>query len=77
MRTYSKILNKYYDSDNGSVIYVSNMLQAQRYLKNGAVEELVDILYTDTKRDDSLVFVFLKTPLIKELYKKWQAHELT
>lgn len=77
MITFSRILNKYYDSDNGSVIYVSNMLQAQRYLKNGAVEELVDILYTDTKRDDSLVFVFLKTPLIKELYKKWQAHELT
>lgn len=77
MITFSRILNKYYDSDNGSVVYVSNMLQAQRYLKNGAVEELVDILYTDTKRDDSLVFVFLKTPLIKELYKKWQAHELT
>lgn len=76
MLTYSKILNKYYDAENGSVVYVSNMLQAQRYLKNGASEELVDILFTDTRRDDSLVFVFLKTPRIKELYRKWQAHEL-
>ena len=75
--TYSKILNKYYDQDNGNVVYVSNMLQVQRYLKNGASEDLVDILFTDTKREDSLVFVFLKTPRIKELYKKWQAHELS
>lgn len=75
--TYSKILNKYYDQDNGNVVYVSNMLQVQRYLKNGASEDLVDILFTDTKREDSLVFVFLKTPRIKELYRKWQAHELS
>ena len=76
MRTYSKILNKWYDADDGNVVYVTNMLQAQRYLKNDAVEELVDILYTGTRRDNSLVFVFQKTQRIKELYKKWQAHEL-
>lgn len=77
MLKYSKILNKYYDPDNGNVVYVSNMLQVQRYLKNDASEDLVDILFTDTKREDSLVFVFLKTPRIKELYRKWQAHELS
>ena len=76
MRTYSKILNKYYDADDGNVVYVTNMLQAQKYLKNDAVDDLVDILYTGTRRDDSLVFVFKKTPRIKELYKMWQAHEL-
>lgn len=76
MLTYSKIFGKYYDSDNGKVVYVTNMLQAQKYLKNDAVEELVDILFTDTRRDDSLVFVFLKTPKVKELYRKWQNHEL-
>lgn len=76
MLTYSKIFGKYYDSDNGNVVYVTNMLQAQKYLKNDAVEELVDILFTGTRRDDSLVFVFLKTPRVKELYRKWQAHEL-
>lgn len=76
MRTYSKILNKFYDADDGNVVYVTNILQVQRYLKNGASEDLVDILFTDTRREDSLVFVFQKTPRIKELYKKWQAHEL-
>lgn len=76
MRTYSRILGKYYDADDGNVVYVTNMLQAQKYLKNDAVDDLVDILYTGTRRDDSLVFVFKKTPLVKELYKKWQAHEL-
>ena len=76
MRTYSTILNKFYDADDGNVVYVTNILQVQRYLKNGASEDLVDILFTDTRREDSLVFVFQKTQRIKELYKKWQAHEL-
>lgn len=76
MRAYSKILNKFYDADDGNVVYVTNILQVQRYLKNGASEDLVDILFTDTRREDSLVFVFQKTQRIKELYKKWQAHEL-
>lgn len=76
MKTYSKILNKWYEADDGNVVYVTNILQVQKYLKNGASEELVDILFTDTRREDSLVFVFQKTQRIKELYKKWNAHEL-
>ena len=74
MITYSKILGKYYDAEN--VVYITNILQCQRYLNNGAAEDFVDILYSGTKHKDSLVFVFKKTPLIKELYRKWQAHEL-
>lgn len=74
MITYSKILNRYYDAEN--VVFITNMLQCQRYLNNGAAEDFVDILYSGTKHKDSLVFVFLKTPRVKELYKKWQAHEL-
>lgn len=74
MRKYSRLLNKYYDEDN--VVYVANMLQCSRYMQNGGHEDLVDILYEGTKREDTLVFVFLKTPRIKELYRKWQAHEL-
>ena len=75
MLTYSKILNKTYDSSN--VVYITSMLQCQRYLNNGATEDLVDILYSGTKREDTLVFVFAKTPRVQELYRKWQAHELT
>ena len=74
MKTYSKLLGRYYDSEN--VVYLVNMLQVARYMKNGAHEFLVDILYDGVKREDTLVFVFEKTPLIKELYSKWNAHEL-
>jgi hypothetical protein len=76
MQTYSKLLNKYYDADDGKVVYITNMVQCSRFLNNGGVEDLVDILYTGTKRPDTLVFVFRKTPLIRELYRKWQNHEL-
>ena len=74
MQRHSKLLGRTYDAEN--VVYIANMLQAARYMKNGAHIDLVDILYDGVKRDDTLVFVFEKTPLIKELYRKWSAHEL-
>lgn len=72
---FSHLLNKFYDPSNSSVCYISNMIQCYKYLQNGAECDLVDILYTDT-RNDCLVFVFRKSQLIQDLYKKWQAHEL-
>lgn len=72
---YSKLLSKFYDPSNNSVLYISNMLQCARYLQNGAQEDLVDILFDGTK-NDGLVFVFRKSELIQDLYKKWQNHEL-
>lgn len=72
---YSRILNKHYDPSNGSVLYLSNMQQVYKYLNAGAEVDLVDILYTDTKKD-CLVFVFKKTQLVADLYAKWQNHEL-
>ena len=74
MLTYSRLLNRYYDSDNA--VYIVNMLQVARYMKNGAEQYLVDILCDKAKKADTLVFVFEKTPEIKELYRKWNAHEL-
>lgn len=76
MKAYSKLLNKYYDPDSTDVVYVTNPVQVVRFLNNGGVEDLCDILYSGTKRPDTLVFVFQKTPLIRELYSKWQKHEL-
>lgn len=75
MQTYSRLLNRYYDQDNA--VYVVNMLQAARYMKNGAEKFLVDILCDQARKADTLVFVFEKTPEIQELYRKWNAHELT
>ena len=60
----------------GDCIYITNMLQAQRYLSYIGPEYLLDILYTGTYRKDSLVFVFkrcLETRKAKEL---WDKHEL-
>ena len=76
MLTYSTVLNKYYDADNDKVVCVANMVQAAKYMKNGGHKFLVDILYDGVKRENTLVFVFEKTPEIKELYRKWNAHEL-
>lgn len=75
MQTYSKLLNKYYDPEK--VIYISNFQQVYKYLNasDEVAENLVDILYSGTRKD-CLVFVFNKTPIMQELYKKWQSHEL-
>lgn len=77
MLRYSKILNKYYDADNSKVINITNMQQVYKYLNadDDVADLLLDILYTGTRKD-CLVFVFKKTPLMQELYKKWQSHEL-
>lgn len=72
---YSELLGKRYDPSNGSVVYLSNMIQVHKYLNNGGKEDLVDILYSNTK-NDCLVFVFRKSKLIQELYERWQKHEL-
>ena len=56
-----------------SVAYIANMKQSYLYLRNGA--NLLDILYFNTKVD-SLVFVFEKNDDLRELYKKWNNHEL-
>ena len=75
MKTYSRMFNKYYDSDK--VAYITNFQQVYKYLNASeeAIEDLVDILYSGTRKD-CLVFVFNKSPLIQELYKRWQTHEL-
>lgn len=74
MRTYSKLLNRYYDSDKA--VYICNWLQCAKYMKHGGEEYLVDILCDKGKKEDCLTFVFEKSPFIKELYRKWNAHEL-
>ena len=75
MQVYSKLLNKQYDPENA--IYISNFQQVYKYLNASeeVAENLVDILYSGTRKD-CLVFVFQKSPIRQELYKKWQAHEL-
>lgn len=70
----SKITGReYYETD---CVYVTNMLQCQRYLSFLGSEYLLDILYTGTKKKDSLVFVFKKCPETRKAKELWDNHEL-
>ena len=70
----SKITGREYNESE--CIYVSNMLQCQKYLSFLGPEYLLDILYTGTYRRDSLVFVFKKCPETRKAKELWDAHEL-
>lgn len=70
----SPITQKVYDSAN--CIYITNVLQAKRYLSYLGPEYFLDIKYTDTHREDSLVFVFKKCPETRRAKELWDNHEL-
>lgn len=70
----SPITGKVYDNSN--CVYIVNILQAKRYLSYLGPEYLLDVLYTDTKREDCLVFVFKKCPATRKAKELWDAHEL-
>ena len=70
----SKITGREYYEQN--CVYVTNMLQAQRYLSYLGPEYLLDILYTGTYRKDSLVFVFEKCKATRKAKELWDNHEL-
>lgn len=70
----SKITGKVYVEKDG--VYVTNMLQAQKYLNYLGPKYLLDILYTGTYRKDSLVFVFERCPETRKAKELWDNHEL-
>ena len=70
----SKITGKEYHEDNA--VYLTNMLQAQKYLNYLGPEYLLDILYTGTYRKDSLVFVFKRCSETRKAKELWDNHEL-
>lgn len=70
----SPITGKVYDPS--TCAYITNMLQAKRYLSYLGPEYFLDMLYTDTKREDSLVFVFKKCPETRKAKELWDKHEL-
>lgn len=73
----SNITGKTYNPDNSNVLYLTNLQQVYKMLNANerVVDLLMDVLYTNTKKN-CLVFVFKRDPLMSDLYKKWQAHEL-
>ena len=70
----SPITGKVYDT--AKCIYIPNMLQAKRYLSYLGPDYFLDIIYTGTKREDSMVFVFKKCPETRKAKELWDNHEL-
>ena len=70
----SMITGREYSENN--CVYVTNMLQAQKYLANLGPQYLLDILYTGTYRKDSLVFVFERCPETRRAKELWDNHKL-
>ena len=70
----SKITGREYTENN--CVFVTNMLQAQKYLAHLGPEYLLDILYTGTYRKDSLVFVFERCQETRKAKELWDAHKL-
>lgn len=70
----SLITGREYAENN--CVYVTNMLQAQKYLAHLGPQYLLDILYTGTYRKDSLVFVFERCPETRKAKELWDKHEL-
>ena len=70
----SLITGREYAENN--CVYVTNMLQAQRYLSYLGPQYLLDILYTGTYRKDSLVFVFERCSETRKAKELWDKHEL-
>ncbi len=57
-------------------LYITNLVQAQKYLSHLGPEYLLDILYTGTRRKDALVFVFKRCQETRKAKELWDKHEL-
>ena len=71
----SKITGKQY-TPGADCIYLTNMLQAKKYLEYLGPEFLLDILWSSEHRPDALVFVWRKCPETREAKQKWDNHIL-
>ena len=72
MKLYSEIFDKEYEAED--CIHIPNMKQNYKYLSSGlANNELRDIV---CGRDDKLIFVWRKSPIMNTLYDLWCQHKL-
>ena len=55
----------------GNCIYISNMLQAQRYLEYLGASFLYDIIWNSEVNERCLVFVFPRCPETAQAKKLW------
>lgn len=70
----SEITKKVYEP--GNCVFISNTLQAQRYLEYLGPEFLFDIVWNSEVRDKCIVFVFPRCPETKRAKELWDQHLL-
>ena len=72
--TKSEITHKIYEP--GNAVFISNILQAQRYLEYLGADYLLDIIWDGDDRDRCLRFVFPRCPETKHCKELWDQHKL-
>ena len=70
----SEVTHKNYEP--GNCVFISNVLQAQRYLEYLGADYLMDIIWNSEVRDRCIVFVFPRCPETKRAKELWDRHEL-
>lgn len=70
----SDVTHKTYEPGNS--VFISNTLQAQRYLEYLGADYLLDIIWNSEVRDKCIVFVFPKIPETKRAKELWDQHLL-
>ena len=70
----SEITHKSYEP--GNCIFISNVLQAQRYLEYLGAEYLLDIIWQSEVKNNCIVFVFPRCPQTKRAKELWDQHLL-
>lgn len=70
----SEITKRSYEP--GNCIYISNMLQAQRYLEYLGASFLLDIIWNSEVRENCIVFVFPRCAETKRCKELWDQHKL-
>ena len=72
----SSLTGREYEPSNSSILWISNCQQVATYLfyDENLFEDLIDVISTRRNNKVELVWVFAKTPRLKELYKMWNEH---
>lgn len=70
----SEVTKKTYEP--GNCVFISNTLQAQRYLEYLGPEFLLDIIWNSEVRENCIVFVFPRCPETRQAKLLWDQRKL-
>jgi len=70
----SEITKKSYEP--GNCVFISNVLQAQRYLEYLGPTYLYDIIWNSAVKENCIIFVFPRCAETKHCKELWDQHKL-